>query len=174
VFVSDHGEPFDEHGVVHHNHTLFDEELRVPGWIVSGSRALDERARFALRMYSGSRTYSQDVNATIVDLFGLGDARASLPMADRVKGRSLLRLRDPKDEPFAFVATATGVWEPYDPWFGVLRRETAYIGPAGEPWLCYNLGRDPNEQSPLPASPTCAQLAAEAKGAFPLDPAAPR
>jgi arylsulfatase A-like enzyme len=174
VFVSDHGEPFDEHGVVHHNHSVFDEELRVPGWLVAGSRALDDRARFALRTYGGSRTYSQDINATIVDLFGVGDARGSLPWAAHVNGRSLLRIRDARDEPFAFVATATGVWEPFDPWFGILRRETAYIGPAGAPWACYDLAHDPGEQSPLPVSPTCVALAAAAKGAFPLDPAAPR
>jgi glucan phosphoethanolaminetransferase (alkaline phosphatase superfamily) len=174
VLVSDHGEPFDEHGWVHHNHTLFEEELRVPGFIVAGSSALDDRSRFALRTYANARTYAEDVNATIVDLFGVGDARGTLPFAADVKGRSLVRFRDPRVEPIAFAATATGVWEPYDPWFGAIRRDAAYIGPAGAPWACYDLAHDPEEQTPLPAQPTCAQLAASAKGEFPLDPDAPR
>jgi arylsulfatase A-like enzyme len=173
VFVSDHGEPFDEHGHVHHNHTLFDEELRVPGWLVAGPHVLGQRAHIALQSYAGARTYAEDVHATIVDLFGAGDARATLPLADKVKGRSLLRPRDAREDSFAFVATATGVWEPYDPWFGLLWRELAYIGPAGEPWACYDTKRDPMQLTPLPAD-ACATLAAAAKGAFPLDPRAPR
>ena len=41
VFVSDHGEEFREHGGMYHLTTLFDEQVRIPGWLVAGPRALD-------------------------------------------------------------------------------------------------------------------------------------
>jgi glucan phosphoethanolaminetransferase (alkaline phosphatase superfamily) len=151
VFVSDHGEQFAEHGIVHHNHSVFDEELRVPGWLVAGSRALDGPQRAALRSYAGVRTYAEDVNATLVDLFGLASQRAALPLAQRVRGRSLLRPHDPGDEPSVLLATATGVWEPYDAWFGVMQRERVVIGSEKEAWTCFDLTSDPTEDKPLPS-----------------------
>ena len=71
VLLSDHGEEFREHGGIYHNHSLYDEDLRVPGWIVGGPRALDERERSAVATYAGFRTYTQDVHETVVDLLGL-------------------------------------------------------------------------------------------------------
>jgi glucan phosphoethanolaminetransferase (alkaline phosphatase superfamily) len=164
VFVSDHGEPFGEHGIFNHNHSVFDEELRVPGWLVAGSRAVDARRRAALRTYAGVRTYAQDVNATLVDLFGLASQRAALPLSHRVLGRSLLRPREPSQDDIALLATATGVWEPYDPWFGVMHRERVVIGSVTSAWQCYDLDQDPDEQSPLPVSacPDLVQIATRA------------
>jgi len=165
VFLSDHGEQFGEHGRVHHNHSLFDEELRVPGWLAAGARAIGEEERAALRSYAGVRTYMQDVNATVVDLFGLYAVRATLPLANRAPGRSLLRPRVPGEDPAALLATSTGVWEPADAWFGVRYRETVLIGSAGSPWTCFDTVRDPGEHKGLPAS-ACGILPAIVDNAF--------
>ena len=53
LFLSDHGEQFREHGGLYHNHSLFDEELRVPGWIVADPAALDAAQRAALASLRG-------------------------------------------------------------------------------------------------------------------------
>ena len=86
LFLSDHGEQFREHGGLYHNHSLFDEELRVPGWIVAGASAIDRSQRAALRSHAGRRTYMQDVHETVVDLLGVEDARATLAFAAAVTG----------------------------------------------------------------------------------------
>ena len=87
LFLSDHGEQFREHGGLYHNHSLFDEELRVPGWIVAGPAALTGDQRTALLTHAGRRTYMQDVHETVVDLLGVEDARATLPFAALVTGQ---------------------------------------------------------------------------------------
>jgi len=156
VFLSDHGEQFREHGGLYHNHSLFDEELRVPGWIAVGPRAIDEERVAALRSYAGVRTYMQDVHETIVDLLGLEDARATLPLAPLVTGRSLLRPRPPGPGPTALLATATSVWEPDDARFGAAQDEMVLVGAPGA-WACFDTARDPRERAPLNA-PACDSL----------------
>jgi glucan phosphoethanolaminetransferase (alkaline phosphatase superfamily) len=146
VFVSDHGEQFREHGGLYHNHSLFDEEVRVPGWIVAGAHAVDEAGRRALASYAGHRTYTQDVHETIVDLFGLEEQRAVLPLANLVTGRSLLRPY--AFDPAALLATSTSVWEPDDARFGVLLGDRLLCGGPAGGWACYDLARDPGERSP--------------------------
>ena len=39
VLLSDHGEQFGDHGRLYHNHSLFDDDLRVPGWLCGGPRS---------------------------------------------------------------------------------------------------------------------------------------
>jgi glucan phosphoethanolaminetransferase (alkaline phosphatase superfamily) len=164
LFVSDHAEQFGEHGGTHHNHSVFDSDLRIPGFVIAGSDALREDERAALRSYATTRTYSQDVNETIVDLLGVGDQRASLPESAFVHGRSLLRARD--RSPIALLATSTGVWEPNDAWFGVMQDERALIAYEKGEWACYDMTRDPGEKRPKPAS-ACPDLLEAAKREFP-------
>jgi Sulfatase len=149
LFVSDHGEQFREHGGLYHNHSLFDEELRVPGWIAAGPSAIGASQRAALRSYAGRRTYLQDVHETVVDLLGLEDARAALPFASLVDGRSLLRDRPPGEGPTVLLATATSVWEPDDARFGAAAGERVLLGAPGT-WTCFDTARDPRERAPLP------------------------
>jgi hypothetical protein len=156
VFLSDHGEQFREHGGLYHNHSLFDEELRVPGWLVAGSAAVSASARAALLTHAGHRTYMQDVHETVVDLLGLEDQRADLPFAVHVIGRSLLRDRPSGAGPTVLLGTATSVWEPDDARFGATEDERALIGAPGS-FLCFDTARDPRERSPLPV-PACDDL----------------
>jgi arylsulfatase A-like enzyme len=160
VFLSDHGEQFREHGGLYHNHSLFDEELRVPGWIAAGPHAVGGDRIAALRSYAGVRTYMQDVHQTVVDLLGLEDQRGRLPFATQVTGRSLLRERPSGPGPTALLATATTVWEPDDARFGAARDDLVFIGAPGA-WACFDTARDPQEKAPLnPAA--CDSLRASA------------
>ena len=93
--------------------------------------------RAALLSHAGSRTYMQDVHETVVDLLGLEDARASLPFASLVTGRSLLRDRAAGEGPTVLLATATSVWEPDDARFGATAGERALIGAPGA-WSCFD------------------------------------
>ena len=156
LFVSDHGEQFREHGGLYHNHSLFDEELRVPGWLIAGPSAIDPAQRAGLWSHAGRRTYMQDVHETVVDLLGVEDARSTLPFAALVTGRSLLRERREGEGPTMLLATATSVWQPDDARFGATAGERAFVGAPGA-WACFDTGRDPGERSALPA-PSCDDL----------------
>jgi phosphoglycerol transferase MdoB-like AlkP superfamily enzyme len=164
IFLSDHGEQFREHGGLYHLNTVFDEEVRVPGWILAGDRAITKEARAALATYVGRRTFSQDVHATILDLVGVLDARASLPEGDRITGRSLLRPY--AGDPDALVATTSGVWDDDNPRWGVMRGELLLVGSTVHPWHCYDMRKDPRQVAPFAAS-DCAGLLDVAKRRYP-------
>jgi glucan phosphoethanolaminetransferase (alkaline phosphatase superfamily) len=163
VFLSDHGEQFREHRGLYHNHSLFQEELRIPGWLVAGARVLDADQRAALAAYARRRPYTQDVHATVVDLFGLHLAQETLPFAGELAGRSLLRPR--VGEPMMLLATSTAVWEPTDARYGVLWGERVLVGSPAATWTCFNLARDPGEANPLPAE-RCGEMLPFARRAF--------
>jgi hypothetical protein len=155
LFLSDHGEQFREHGGLYHLNTVFDEEVRVPGWLLAGDLAMTNEQHAALGTYAGRRTYSQDVHATILDLLGVLDARPSLPSGDRVAGRSLLRVSN--GDPEVLVSTTSGVWDDDDPRWGVMRGELLLVGSTVHPWYCYDMRRDPRQISPF-AAQSCAGL----------------
>jgi arylsulfatase A-like enzyme len=170
VFLSDHGEQFREHGGLYHNHSLYDEETRIPGWLALGPHALGPlsgAALHALATYRGARTYTQDVHATVLDLLGVYDQAPSLPLAGKVGGRSLLRPRVAAEEPTALMATSTAVWEPDSAWFGATLGEWLLAAPPAAPWLCYDHARDPTERTSLPESSCPVLLRREVHRAFP-------
>ena len=148
LLVSDHGEQFRERGGLYHLHSLYDEEVRIPGFIVGGSRALDEDKRRAVRTFAGHRSYLTDVNATIVDLFGLGSMRMSLPFATR-EARSFVSPTGWAFEPFTLLSTATAVWHEDDARNGVMFADRLLVGAPGRPWTCFDVASDPGEVSPL-------------------------
>jgi glucan phosphoethanolaminetransferase (alkaline phosphatase superfamily) len=165
IFLSDHGEQFREHGGLFHNHSLYDEELRVPGWIAAGASALSTEQKAALASYAGRRTYAEDVHATLVDLLGLHDSESALPEAKLVFGRSLLRPWSAAGEPSSLLATSTAVWEPDDARYGVMRGDHVLVSSAQRSWVCFDLAHDPGEHTPLDAD-ACGGLLATARSAF--------
>jgi hypothetical protein len=166
ILLSDHGEQFREHGGLYHNHSLYDEELRVPGFLVAGDHALGEGERSALATYRGLRTFSQDVHATIVDLFGVDEAKASLPLANLVGGHSLLKPRWAFRDTVKLVSTSTSVWEPDNAWFGAMQGERVVMGTLSATWRCFDLGRDPREETDL-GGDACAPLVRATREAWP-------
>jgi arylsulfatase A-like enzyme len=157
LFVSDHGEQFREHGGLYHLSSLFEEQVRVPGWLVAGSEGLSATQRAALAEWGDRRTYSQDVNATVLDLLGVLGQRASFPFADRLTGRSLLQ-RPGRDEPRVLLSTASGVWEPDDPKYGVMQGDLLAVKSASGAWWCYDVAKDPDERDPRGRLPGCPAL----------------
>lgn len=157
ILVSDHGEQFREHGGLYHNHSLAQEELRIPGWISAGREVLSYEQKRALGTYAGHYTYMQDVHETVVDLFGLEESRISLPYASLVGGRSLLRnwTSDGK----ALLATSTAVWEPDDARFGAMWGDFELLGDETDQWTCFNLREDPEQRNPR-APEACGDLLA--------------
>jgi arylsulfatase A-like enzyme len=144
LFLSDHGEEFREHGGLYHLTSVFDEEVRVPGWMLAGPRALDDEQRAAVRGYRGRRTYTQDVHATVMDLLGVHDVHG-LPLEDRTAGRSLIRPA-PQGEPMVLLSTASGVWEADVVRHGVMQGHLLAVQ-TGTDWLCYDTQLDPKEQT---------------------------
>lgn len=157
VFLSDHGEQFREHGGLYHLSSLFDEQVRIPGFLWAGDAAIDAGQRAALETWARRRTYSQDVHATLLDLLGVLDQRSGMPFADRLTGRSLLRPAPP-GEPMALMSTASGVWEPDDAKFGVMKGEMLAVRSAGGPWACFDLRVDPFERAGKTSMPGCGPL----------------
>jgi hypothetical protein len=166
LVMADHGEQFRERGGLYHLHSLFDEEVRVPGFAIGGSRALDAERRAALGTFAAHRTYFTDVHATIVDLFGLGAARATLPFAN-LEARSLFDKRGWSAEPVALLSTATAVWDEGNPIHGVMLGERLLVGAPGQPWTCFDIARDPGEIEPLPPDRCGGRMRAAAAEAFP-------
>jgi hypothetical protein len=148
LLVSDHGEQFRERGGLYHLHSLYDEEVRIPGFIVGGTRALDATKRRAVQSYSGHRTYLTDVHATIVDLFGLGEARLGIPFARR-DARSFVGPGGFAFETFTLLSTATAVWHEDDPRNGVMFGDRLLYGAPGRPWTCFDIAKDPGEVTAL-------------------------
>jgi glucan phosphoethanolaminetransferase (alkaline phosphatase superfamily) len=157
VFLSDHGEQFREHGGLYHLSSLFEEQVRVPGFFLAGPAAVDPARLAMLGAWRSRRTYTQDVHATLLDLLGVLDQRASFPFADRLVGRSLLRA-PPPGEPMVLMSTASGVWEPDDAKYGVMKGDMLAVKSLGGGWWCYDVRSDPDERMGRPGMPGCGPL----------------
>jgi arylsulfatase A-like enzyme len=165
LFLSDHGEEFREHGGNYHLTTLFEEQVRVPGWIIAGPKALDAPERASLAAWADRRTFTRDVYATVLDLFGVFDVRAHFPFADRILGRSLVRL-PAADEPLVPMSTGSGVWEPDIMRYGIMAGDILVVRSSpGSPWECYDARRDPQEHTQANDA-RCAVLATAGAKAF--------
>jgi len=155
--VSDHGEEFREHGGLYHLTTLFEEQVRIPGWLIGGQRALDPSQRSALAAWTDRRTFSRDVNATILDLLGVFDARSGFPFSGRILGRSLLRAPPAGAEPVVPMSTGSGVCDPDISKYGAMSGDLLAVRSPGSRWDCYDVKKDPAERVKTKAS-VCANL----------------
>ena len=165
LLVSDHGEQFRERGGLYHLHSLYDEEVRVPGFIVGGARALDDEKRAALHSFNRHRTYFADVNATILDLFGVDAAtRAKLPFANR-DARSLVDKEGWQGDRLTLLSTSTAVWDQDDERNGVMQGDWLLVGAPTRPMTCFDIAHDPNEAQPL-APERCGPVMRDAMKAF--------
>ena len=167
MFVSDHGEQFREHGGLYHLNSLFEEEIRVPGFLVAGTNALTAEQTEAARKFRDRRVYGQDIQGTIVDLVGAWDYRPRFPFAGIINGRSLLRA--PVGEPIVTASTTSGVWEDDNPVYGVIMGDRKVVGTDTTPWVCYDAGADPRERIALPAT-RCTTLFKAAAQRYPHVP----
>ncbi|MGH7327719.1 MAG: hypothetical protein ACREJX_05155, partial [Polyangiaceae bacterium] len=91
---------------------------------------------------------SQDFHETVIDLFGVYDAKSTFPFSSLATGHSLLR-SEGQGQPL-FVATSTAVWESDESKYGVIEGDKKLFATVGGYWACFNLRLDPAEHSPTP------------------------
>ncbi len=149
VYVSDHGEQMREKGAVGHTGTLFEPEIRIPFWIHAPEGTLTTGERASLEHLRTTPVTSLDVLPTILDLVGLWDEPRVKPFRARMPGESLLR--GGSDPESALVLTnCTELWACAFKNWGAMRGTKKLIAHQGDRgWTCYDVARDPAEESPL-------------------------
>lgn len=91
VYTSDHGESFREHWEMGHTSALYDEEIKVPGWIDAPDGTLSDVERSSLATARTQFVWHYDLHATMLDLMGLWDAPALVPFRRHMLGHPLTR-----------------------------------------------------------------------------------
>ena len=160
IYTSDHGEAFREHGQYGHTLSIFDEEVRVPGWIDAPKGSLTEAERSKLMGASNAFLWHADLPPTILDLMGIWDAPEIARFRGRMLGTSLLRGLTEKPVP---ITNCTEQWGCAFRNWGVMQGGKKLEARAwDEDWHCFDVRRDPAETTDLgPAA--CAPLTEEAR-----------
>jgi arylsulfatase A-like enzyme len=144
MYTSDHGEAFREHHQMGHTFTVFDEEIKVPGWLDAPSGVLSEQERDNLRRKRTAFTFHADVTPTILDLMGVWDNHELDRFKTKMLGTSLLRA-PVTDRPLPLTNCA-GVWScAFENW-GYMRQNMKLEARAWDRgYKCYDLLEDPFE-----------------------------
>jgi hypothetical protein len=164
LYTADHGEAMGEHDQgCDHGCSLYDEDLRVPGFVdaPAGTLAPDERA--ALVRARALPTFHVDVAPTLLDLLGVWDDPALTDVRAPIVGAPLTRPLEPRAPvPLSNVAH---LWERGRPSYGLTDGRLKLIGRQRDPdWSCFDLARDPEERQPLPGD--CGGLRAAATSLY--------
>jgi hypothetical protein len=157
LYLSDHGEAFQDHGISYHSFDLFAEQVDIPVWIDAPAGSLPEATLQRLRTDGPTRPVTTyDVSATVVDLMGGLDDPALRAEADALAGTSLLR-EAPEARP-VFLWNCPSTRECAFESFGVVTypRKLHYVGREGR-YACSDLHGDPLEKAPLPLT-ECSDL----------------
>jgi hypothetical protein len=164
VYTSDHAEAFREHGQMGHTFSVFDEEIKVPGWIDAPPGTLTERERAHLETKSHAFTFHPDLTATIIDLMGLWDEPALTRYKQKMIGKSLIR--EPLNRRAMPMTNCAGVWScAFENW-GFMRQNMKLEARAwDEGWGCFDLASDPFERDKLPTA-ACGDLVDHALETF--------
>jgi arylsulfatase A-like enzyme len=166
LFTSDHAEQFYEHGSFSHIASLYEEEIRVPGFVLAGANALTTTEREHLIAARDRYTYHQDLHATILDLLGVLSERHRLPFAEYAAGRSLLRPLG-VTEPVVILANHSDSCPEVSASFGAVQGPMKLQARAGEAFRCFDASSDPNERVKLGESQCPSVLHDAAYRAFP-------
>ena len=137
VFNADHGEEFDEHGVISHGQTYYDAVVRTP--LVIAAPGLERAGR-----EESGLVQNLDIAPTLADMLGIDRPRAW-------SGRSLLpTLLGRAAEGPPRVAYSEGAWTF---WIGsVVTEDRKFILVTPQERMLFDLGKDPGETSNLAAS----------------------
>jgi glucan phosphoethanolaminetransferase (alkaline phosphatase superfamily) len=164
VYTSDHAEAFREHGQMGHTFSVFDEEVKVPGWIDAPPGTLSEDEARGLREKRDEFSFHPDIAATVIDLMGVWDAEELAPFRKRIIGHSLLR--PGRNERALPMTNCSGVWScAFENW-GYMRGNMKLEARAWDRgWHCYDLANDPFERRDLGVA-ACAELKEHALTTF--------
>lgn len=91
VYTSDHGESFREHWQMGHTSALYDEEIKVPGWIDAPQGTLSAEEEQSLRNAEQQFVWHYDLTPTVLDLFGVWDAPELREHRARMVGNPITR-----------------------------------------------------------------------------------
>lgn len=164
VVTSDHGEAFREHYQMGHTFSMFDEEVKVPAYVVAPAGTLTGAEESALRAKSDAFLFHPDLTVTILDLFGVGDDPSLAPFRRRMLGTSLFgSIPDERELP---MTNCAGVWScAFENW-GYMKGTRKLEARAWDPaYHCYDLALDPAEKNDLGAA-ACGPLEERARSLF--------
>lgn len=147
IFTSDHGEAFGEHSAIHHGQNLYDEQIRVPAWILTSNDLLSPEQRSALLSVRDQATTHLDLFPTLLDLYGVEDSAALSEIRATQPGTSLLR-RSFTPHPIP-ITNCTELFPcPLNTW-GMLGGEQKWVAQAWDAdFHCMNLRPHEHEDSP--------------------------
>jgi len=94
MFVSDHGEGFEEHGFIGHRGYHYVELIRVPFFLFVPKKLQKTLKVDELKINGSLNTQNLDVIPTLMDLMGLYDKPEIRTCLNRLQGSSLLRAVD--------------------------------------------------------------------------------
>jgi arylsulfatase A-like enzyme len=149
LYTADHGEAMGEHDQgCDHGCSLYEEDVRVPGFVDAPPGVLSEAESSALRAARDLPTFHLDWAPTMLDLLGVHDDPALAETRARWVGASLTRpLGERGPIPLSNVSH---LWERGRPSYGLTDGRLKLIGRQRDPdWSCFDLARDPREREPL-------------------------
>ncbi|MFO0547482.1 MAG: LTA synthase family protein [Polyangiaceae bacterium] len=169
VYTADHGEAMAEHAQgCDHGCSLFEEDVRVPGWIDAPDGTLSREERENLTRARGGFVFHLDLAPTILDLLGLWDLPELDEARARMPGKPLTRALEGERAPVP-LSNTTRIWERAVPSYGLMMGSRKLIGRHRDPgYACFDVARDPREEAPLERG--CEDLQALADRLFTLPP----
>jgi len=156
LYTSDHGEAFREHGQMGHTFSIFDEEVKVPGWVDAPTGTLTQAEARHLAEKRDTFTFHVDVTPTILDLMGVWDDPGLRRFRGKMLGTSLLRAgRTTRALP---MTNCSGSWNcGFENW-GYMRESLKLTARSGDrQWHCFDVAKDPAERHDL-GSNACGDL----------------
>jgi Sulfatase len=164
VYTSDHGEAFREHWQLGHTSSLYDEEIKVPGWVDAPEGTLSPREEAALRAAEGELAWHFDLPATMLDLMGVWDDPGLAPFKRDMVGNPLTRSR--RTTTPVPLQNCSWIWEcGFRNWGlmqGPLKLEAREWDDA---FHCFDVLKDPEERIDL-GEDACAPLGDIARATF--------
>ena len=161
LYTSDHGEAFRDHNQMGHTFSLFDEEVKVPGFIDAPPGTLSDAERQHLARNGEGYTYHPDLTATALDLMGVWDSASIAEFKPKLIGRSLIDA--PQPERTVAMTNCATLWScAFENW-GLMHGNVKVFArtPYNTGWQCFDVERDPSETVNLD-TPRCRELVSEA------------
>ena len=147
-----------------HTFSVFDEEVKVPGFIDAPPGTLSESEAKNLEAKHDAFVFHTDFTPTVLDLMGVWDDPAIAKYKKKMLGVSLLR-EPVSDRPLPMTNCA-GVWScAFENW-GFMHKNMKLEARAWDKgWKCYDLDTDPLERTNL-GPEACGNLLDHALKAF--------
>ena len=165
VFTSDHGEGNNEHGIMGHTFSVFDNEIRVPGWIDAPPGTLTPDEEASVREVKTSLVFHHDLAPTFLDLLGVWDDPKLAPFKAHMPGHPLTR-HERTTGP-VLLSNCTWIWESQSANWGAMEGSLkALARPEWAKYRCYDVLADPLETKDL-GEEACGNLAGLARKTFP-------